>query len=416
MDKQKRQDIIIKICCLVAAVVLWMYVRSSEDPVITSVLKYVPVEVLNADTLADKGLILIDESQGFYINLSVKAAASVVNDLDKNKDFKLVVDLQGYGLTAGENKVPVQIKEAPTGVTVSNADALNMKIDVDNLVEKNVDIVATTVGKVSEGHYNSSPIVSPNTIRIFGAQRFVDQITKGVVEVDLTDASQDISKNLKVKLVNEDGKEIKGVSLGQDNVQVNVDISKGKNLSINVKTVGTAPQNIFIESITSSVNSIEVAGESGIVDNLTYIDTAEIDLSKITENTTLDVPLVIPDNVTTVNNETSVKVKVVVTKYQEKKFTVPINYVNVGEGMELEQHNSTVEIIVNGSEEAINALTVDTFKVTVDLKDVSEGSHEIELEVTGVPDNIQLKGKTPEKITVIIKKTNEETNNNDNQG
>ena len=107
MDKQKRQDVIIRICCLVAAIVLWMYVRSSEDPVITSVLKYVPVEVLNADTLADKGLVLIE--QDFYINLSVKAPVSVVNYLDKNKDFKLAVDLQGYGLTPGENKVPVQI-------------------------------------------------------------------------------------------------------------------------------------------------------------------------------------------------------------------------------------------------------------------------------------------------------------------
>ncbi len=27
MDKQKRQDIIIRICCVIAALVLWMYIR-----------------------------------------------------------------------------------------------------------------------------------------------------------------------------------------------------------------------------------------------------------------------------------------------------------------------------------------------------------------------------------------------------
>lgn len=415
MDKQKRQDIIIKICCLVAAIVLWMYVRSSEDPVITSVLKYVPVEVLNEDTLTDKGLVLI-EPQDFYINLSVKAAASVVSDLDKNKDFKLVVDLQGYGLTPGENKVPVQIKESPTGVTISNADALNIKIDVDSLVEKNVDVTATTVGKVSSGFYSGEPVVNPNTVRIVGPQRIVDQIVSGQVEVDLTDASQNITKNLKVKLINEEGKEINGVSLAQEYVQVNVAVNKGKTLNVNVSTVGTAPQNIFIESITSVPASIEVAGESSIVDGLSYINTGEIDLSKITESTTLDVPLVIPENVKVVNNQEYVQVKVVVTKYQEKKFTVPINYVNLGDMLTLEQHNPTVEIIVNGSEEAINALTVDIFKATVNLSNMAEGSHELDVELTGVPENIQLKSTTPSKVTVVIKKTNEETGNNDNQG
>lgn len=414
MDKQKRQDVIIRICCLVAAIVLWMYVRSSEDPVITSVLKYVPVEVLNADTLTDKNLVLIE--QDFYINLSVKAAASVVSDLDKNKDFKLVVDLQGYGLIPGENKVPVQIKESPTGVTISNADALNMKIDVDSLVEKTVDISATTVGKVSSGFYNGEPTVTPNVVRVEGPKRIIDQVAKGEVEVDLTDASENINKNFKVKLVNEEGKEIKGVNLAQEYVQVNVTVAKGKTLNVNVRTVGTAPQNVFIESIASVPNSIEVAGESSVVDGLSYINTGEIDLSKITDSTTLDVPLVIPENVRAVNGEEYVQVKIVVTKYQEKKFTVPINYVNLGEKLTLEQHNPTVEVIVNGSEEAINALTVDIFKATVNLNGMVEGSHELEVELTGIPENIQLKSSTPAKVTVVIKKTNEETENNDNQG
>lgn len=417
MDKQKRQDAIIKICCLVAAIVLWMYVRSSEDPVITSVLKYVPVEVLNADTLADRGLVLMD--QDFYINLSVKAAASVINDLDKNKDFKLVVDLQGYGLIPGENKVPVQIKESPTGVTISNADALNMKIDIDSLVEKNVDISAVTVGEVSEGFYSGEPVVNPNVIRIVGPQRIVDQIVKGEVEVDLTDASENITKNYKVKLVNEEGKEfkdIKGLTLTQEYVDVSVPVTKGRNLSVNIRTVGTAPQNVFIESITSVTTSIEVAGESSIVDGLTYINTGDIDLSKITESTTLDVPLVIPENVTIVNGEQYVKVKIVVTKYQEKKFTVPINYVNLPKGFEIEQQNPTVEVIVNGTEAAINDLTVDIFKATVNLSTAVEGNHEFEVELEGIPEGIQLKSNSPTKVTVTIKKTNEETSNNDNQG
>ena len=93
MDKQKKQDIIIKVCCVVAALVLWMYIRISQDPVLTSTVKYVPVQILNESTLQERNLVLMKD-QEFYINLSVKATSSVLAGLDKNKDFKLVADLQ----------------------------------------------------------------------------------------------------------------------------------------------------------------------------------------------------------------------------------------------------------------------------------------------------------------------------------
>lgn len=414
MDKQKRQDVIVRICCLVAAVVLWMYVRSSEDPVITSTLKYVPVEILNADTLSEKGLVLID-NQDFYINLSVKAAASIVSDLDKNKDFKLVVDLQGYTFQPGENKVKVMVKESPTGVTIANADALYMKIDVDNLVEKSINIVSEVSGKVKEGYYSSDPVISPNNIIISGPERIVNQVEKGVVQLNLNGASEDISKSLKIKLVNEDDREITGVTLNQEYVQVNVDINKGKMIKVNTRTTGSAQNNIFIESISTNPVEVEVAGDSNLIDGLSYINTEEIDLSRITDSTTLDVNLVIPEGVKIINDLKSVKVKVVVTKYKEKVFTLPLNYINLDENLILEESNSTIDITVVGTEKNINELTADSFKANVDLAGITEGSHELEVQITGTSDAIQLKNKNPEKVTVIVKKANEETSSNDNQ-
>ena len=414
MDKQKRQDVIVRICCLVAAVVLWMYVRSSEDPVITSTLKYVPVEILNADTLSEKGLVLMD-NQDFYINLSVKAAASIVSDLDKNKDFKLVVDLQGYTFQPGENKVKVMVKESPTGVTIANADALYMKIDVDNLVERNVNIVSEVSGDVKEGYYSSDPVISPNNVIISGPERIVNQVAKGVVQLNLNGASEDISKSVKIKLVNEDDREIKGVTLNQEYAQVNIEINKGKMVKVNTRTTGSAQNNIFIESITTNPVEVEVAGDSNLVDGLSYINTEEIDLSKITDSTTLDVNLVIPEGVKIINDLKSVKVKVVVTKYKEKVFKIPLNYINLDENLILEESSSTIDITVVGTEKNINELTENSFKANVDLAGITEGSHELDIQITGTSDAIQLKNKNPEKVTVIVKKANEETSSNDNQ-
>ncbi len=376
MDKQKRQDIIIRICCVIAALVLWMYIRSSEAPVTTSVIKYVPVKILNEDTLADRDLVLIP-NQDFYINLTVKAPASTIKDLDK-KEFTLVADLQGYALTPGENKVQVKVKEAIPGVSVVNSDGLLMKVDVDTL-----------------------------------ADRYLDQVVGAVAQVDITNASTDIDKNCKVTLVDSDEREVTGLSIYPEYVQVKIQVKKGKYLGINIQTAGTAVPGVTIVSTEAAPKSIEVAGVSEIIDNIKSINTEPINISNITESTTVDANLIMPEGVHSVNNEKTVKVKITVKKISEKTLSIPINYTNLGEKLTLENSTPTLKLVITGEESELSKISEDKLKATVDLKSLTEGSHEVKIQLAGVPNTVQVKSQTPENITITIKAKTEETGNND---
>ncbi|WP_346915937.1 CdaR family protein [Clostridium sp.] len=412
MDKQKRQDIIIRICCVVAALVLWMYIRSSEDPVTTSVIKYVPVKILNEDTLADRDLVLIP-NQDFYINLTVKAPASTIKDL-RNKDFTLVADLQGYALTPGENKVQVKVKESSPGVSVVNSDGLLMDVDVDTLADRHVNVTSEIVGKVAEGYYNDDSVISPNSVKISGPQRYLDQVVGAVAQVDITNASEDIDKSCKVTLVNSDEKEVSGLSVYPESVQVKVKIKKGKYLGVKVQTTGTAAPGVTIVSMEAAPKSIEVAGASELIDQIKDINTAPIDISKITESTTIDANLIIPEGVHSVNNEQAVKVKFTVKKYSEKTLSIPISYPNLGENLTLENSTPTLKLTITGEESELNKVSEDTVKATVDLKGLTEGSHEAKVQVSGIPNTVQVKSQTPENvtITITIKPTTEEKSSN----
>ncbi|WP_346937896.1 CdaR family protein [uncultured Clostridium sp.] len=410
MDKQKRQDIIIRICCVVAALVLWMYIRSSEDPVTTSVIKYVPVKILNEDTLADRDLVLIP-NQDFYINLTVKAPASTIKDL-RNKDFTLVADLQGYALTPGENKVQVKVKESSPGVSVVNSDGLLMDVDVDTLADKHVNVTSETVGEVAEGYYNDDPIISPNSVKISGPQRYLDQVVGAVAQVDITNASEDIDKSCKVTLVDSNEKEVTGLSIYPEYVQVKVHVKKGKYLGVKVQTTGTAAPGVTIVSMEAAPKSIEVAGASEVIDKITSINTAPIDISKITESTTIDSNLVIPEGIHSVNNEQTVKVKITVKKYSEKTLSIPINYTDLGEKLTLENSTPTLKLIITGEESELSKVSGDNFKATVDLKSLTEGSHEVKVQLSGVPNTVQVKSQTPESVTLTIKAKTEEKDNN----
>ncbi len=411
MDKQKRQDIIIRICCVIAALVLWMYIRSSEDPITTSVIKYVPVKILNEDTLADRDLVLIP-NQDFYINLTVKAPASTIKDLDK-KEFTLVADLQGYALTPGENKVQVKVKEAIPGVSVVNSDGLLMKVDVDTLADKYVNVTSGIVGEVADGYYNDDSVISPNSIKISGPQRYLDQVVGAVAQVDITNVSTDIDKSCKVTLVDSEEREVTGLSVYPEYVQVKIQVKKGKYLGINVQTTGTAAPGVTIVSMEAAPKSIEVAGVSEIIDEIKSINTAPINISNITESTTVDASLIMPEGIHSVNNEKTVKVKITVKKFTEKTLSIPINYMNLGEKLTLENSTPTLKLVITGEESELNKVSEDKLKAIVDLKSITEGSHEVKIQLTGVPNTVQIKNQTPEKINITIKAKTEETGNND---
>ena len=415
MEKQKRQDIIIKSCCLIAALVLWMYVRVNEDPVITSTVKYVPVKILNEDTLTERNLVLMSE-QDFYINLTVKATASVIADLDKNKDFKLVADLQGYALTPGENKVQVTVKESPTGVSVVNAEGLLMKLDVDNLIEKNVDVKASVTGAVEQGYYNDENIISPNLVKVSGPERYVNKVSSITAEVDITGANVDITKNYKITCVDEDGKEVLGVTTYPEYVEITSKINKGKHLPINVVTSGSPTDSVSILSVEPSLKDIEIAGESEIINKITSIDTSPINLASIKENTSLDVNLIIPNGVYTVSGQKTVTVKITVKKYSEKTFKVPVEYTNLKAEYTASEGIKEVELTLKGEEAAINAINAATLKANVNLKDLVEGSHSLNVDVVGIPEGIEVKNQTPKTVDIELKtkSTQEESKADDN--
>lgn len=411
MDKQKRQDVIIKICCVISALVLWTYIRVSENPVITSTVKYVPVQILNEDTLEQRSLVIIP-NQDFYINLSVKATATTLADLDKNKDFKLVADLNGYALTPGENKIKVTLKEAPVGVSVVNVDGLLMKIDVDNYISKEMSIEANIIGKAKEGYYNDENILTPSTATISGPERYVSQVARVIADIDVSKEESDISKNYQLKCVDNDENEIKGVTINPEYTQITSKVTKGKQLTINPVTKGNLGSSLILQSIEVTPKTIEISGAQAEIDKYTTIDTEQIDLSKITGDTTLDVKLKVPEKLSLVEKDTTVKVKISTKKIVEKTFKVPLEYINLKDGYTLAKTVNEIEVTISGDSKIIEAIDTGVFKATANLSQIGEGKHTVAVELTGAPNNIEVKNKKPSSVDVEINITNEENGTN----
>lgn len=414
MDKAKRQDVLIRVCCVIASFVLWLYIRNIQNPLTNHVIRYVPVEITNIEVLEENKLVLLP-NQEFNISLTVKGAATSVYQINKTKDFKIVADLSKYALKAGENTIPVEIKEAPNNISIVNSENLWIKIQIDNLEEKELPITPNILGDLPAGIHAGEATVEPKTINVYGAKQFVDKVTGVVANVDAASIESDVNKSAELYAVDANGNVVKEVTLSETNANVKIPISKGKIVPVEAKVTG-AVNNGSLQSVEVEPKNVEISGDGNQLADIGVIYTSPIDLSQISESTTLQVKLQIPDNLKLSTDTVNVKINVVVNKTLQKNVSVPINYTNPPEKSTITLGQDTVQIVLSGSEADINSLDASKISANIDLTGLAEGEHTLPINIVGIPDNLRKVSQSLESVKVTIKKNSEEDKENVDKG
>ena len=96
MDKERKEQLIIKICCVIAAFALWLFITGTENPLTSYKLQNVPVKLLNTDVLTRANLVLVP-GQDLTTSLNIKGANTSILLAKKAEDFTVVADLSAYG-------------------------------------------------------------------------------------------------------------------------------------------------------------------------------------------------------------------------------------------------------------------------------------------------------------------------------
>lgn len=418
MDKDGKQQFIIKICCVIAAFALWLFISSTENPVTTYKIKNIPVELLNTDILTNSNLILVP-GQDLTISLTIKGANTNILLAKKEEDFKVVADLSAYALKSGEQKIPIEIRRSPDNVNVINSDNLFIKISLDELIEAKLPVNVNVTGKPKEGFFASAPMLSQNYANVVGGSKFVNIVKEILIEEDIQDQEADVVKTYKLKPVDAAGKEIKEVIVNPSHIDVKIPIRKTKSVGVTVKTIGNLNPNYTLGSIRVLPERFDVTGSAAALNQLESLNTEAIDLSKINSSTTLEARIMIPNGLSLVNGGSGngiVKVEINLEKVAQRNLSVDIKYINLDEKYEAKLNKEKVSLVVSGAEADINSLDLEKLTATVDLVNLVEGEHTIPVKVS-MPEGVNLISESPSNILVTItKKQTEGTTSNDNKG
>ncbi|MCI6189670.1 MAG: CdaR family protein, partial [Clostridium sp.] len=292
MDKRNEKVITIIVCVLLSFS-LWVYISNVENVNRTVELKNISVTIENESALSESKLVLLPE-QVFEVNLRIEGPSKKVYSISK-QDFNLEVDLSAYALKSGVNNIPVKIVDYPEGINIKNTGNLTIKVVLENIDEKEINITSKINTTFQDGISEVSSEISPQKVTISGASSFIDKVSQVIIDGSESNISRNFSRTFNLKAVDANGDEVDGVEISTKKVTYSMKVKKQKEAPIKVDYQGSLPNGISKEFEELSINNIIISGEVDDVDKIESIKTEPIYLSNITENKKITLDLVIPE-------------------------------------------------------------------------------------------------------------------------
>jgi len=402
MGKEKKNDLTVKILALIIAIILWSYVMSEVDPITKDSIN-VDVNFLNEASLERQGLVVL-EPENASVRVEISGRRSDVIKIS-DKDIIAQVDLSGY--SEGKLKVPVYV-QAPSSVTVEDYSPKEILITFDKIVTREIPITVETTGELPDGNVIGNPEVRPQYVVVEGPKTWINSVSKVVALLDISKFNDDINVPVPIRIVDDDNNDVRGVSSNLNVVDVLIPVYKVKTVPIELKTDNELPENYQIVDVIIKPSTVTIVGKKDVLQNITQINTVPVDILTLMNNKDVPVDLDLPDGVTLKNTEEPVKVTLNIEEILTKTFEYNLKDVdikNIDPGLEISEDdmNKTFTITVQGISSVIESLKPEDIEITLDLNELGEGTHNIQITVNEKEFNvIQMQ---PETFNITLVRT-----------
>lgn len=399
MSKEK-SELTLKIFALLIATILWSYVMSEVDPR-TSETFNVDVRFLNKSSLERQGLVVL-EPENATVKVRVTGRRSEIIKI-KESDILAQVDLSGY--SEGKVKVPVYV-QAPTSVAIDDYSPREILITFDRIITREIPVTVETQGEVPEGVVLGTPEVRPQYVAIEGPRTWLNSVWKVIATVDVSTANaNDISVTRSIRIVDEDGNEVRGISPNVNVVDISIPVYNVKTVPVELRTENQLPENYEIVDIIINPSTISIIGKKDLLQNINQINTQPIDILELMNNENVIVDLDIPEGVRLADGQGQVTVTLNVDDIIVKTLNFTLedaNIVNLSPGLSIaeESINRTFSITIQGRRSVIEALEAEDIEIELNLQGLEEGSHNVPLTVK--EEGFTLIAVSPESIQIDL--------------
>lgn len=398
---KNRQEIMVFLVSLFVAFVLWLYFMGDKNPVQSRVIENIPVTLTNTENISDSDLALLP-NQNLTVSLTITGRTLDIYNA-KPEDFKLEADMSGY-LKKGENKIPVEVKSYPSRISIDSKNGYNyVRVRLDSYLEKSVPVTVDISGAAREGYGYIQPTVKPMEALVSGPATYVGAVTSVTGQIDISKVTTDITGSIPVKALDAQGRVVSYASVEPRYVDVTVPVKPSKEVPVNVDTTGIMPKGKILKSIKPKFEKITIIGDKNIIDKISEVSTAKVNISDLNSTISNEIALKLPDGVSTSDGSRSIIVDFVVENKIENTLSIPISFVNQNDNFNYAYSAASLSVTISGGESAVDSIDVKDITAKIDLKDLPEGNHSITPRVAA-PDGVDIGSIDPQKINITITK------------
>ncbi|MFA9556532.1 YbbR-like domain-containing protein [Evansella sp. AB-rgal1] len=406
MDKWFHNTWFIKGISLLIAIMLYLVVNmesGTNQPgglPITHGTKYLGEVELNVLYDEENYVITDVSSETVEVNLRGPQAILTSLSLERPVRYELFVDVRD--MEPGEYYVEVQHRNFPSDISV-NIQPRNVRVIIQErqTISVPVQIELVNEGDIEAGYTIGTPTSSPSNVDITAARGIIDQIAYVRASVDVAGRNATFQETARIVVLDRNGNEL---NLNTDPPAVDVTVpitSPNKEVPLRIGRGGELPSGIAIDSITPEPATVTIYGPVPVINEISFIDLEEINLDSITEDTTLEVEVPIPNGVERVEPEV-VTITIDVTQEETRVFSdFVIDVTGVPEDYTysfLSPEEGTLNLNVMGSPTVLGRLERSDLQLYVNLEGLSAGEHEVPLQFSG-PQNVWM---NTERATVQV--------------
>ncbi|MFK3961709.1 CdaR family protein [Guptibacillus hwajinpoensis] len=390
MDKLLTSNWFVKIISFLLALMLYTIVAmpdgSTTDPngLLTQQTETERLPDMELEVLYDEDSVVVSDLPE-TVDVIVEGRTDGLM-LSKLTNKEVYVDLRN--LTPGQHLVTVKHRDFPENVDVA-IDPVRVSVTIEEKKSSTFQagINLLKEDELPEGYATEEPIVSPKTVTVTGANSKLEQIAFVRGYVNVSGAKEEVNERITLNVYDANMEEIQGVSIDPAVVDVKVPITAPyKKVPIKLDQKGKLPDGVSISSIDLEPSEVSVFGPEEELSKLEFLDGIPLDLSKITEDTTVELDVPVPDGMKKVDPET-VKAKIKVGNEDEKAFEdVPIKVTGVSDGLTAnisEPETGSTDMKIYGVSSVLENIQNDDFQAYIDASGLSEGEHELELQWNG---------------------------------
>ena len=403
----KTNNLVLKISSLAIAFFVWIIVINISNPIVTR-SQMVPLEVVNADVIADAG------KTYSLTSANTVTVSYEVRTRDEGKisasDFKVSVDLGDMYDITGAIPISVEVvnnKDLIMGAVITKPSIV--RVSIEDLQRKEFTLTTKIKGTPSDGYSVGEIRLERTGVAVTGPVSVIGQISQVGVEIDVTGLDSNDSGNAKLQYFDANGNTFiisdSRVSKSFDDVDYDIVMLNGRTLALNFDVGGEAAEGYRFTGAESGTKSIQVRGMPEVLDGLgsITIPATALSVEGATSDiiTTVDIKDFLPENVEAVG-ETKITVTLKVEALDRKTLTLTISDLEVEgarPGVTTNIVPERIMVVVSGLTANLESITGADLQATLDIGNMVSGGNTGSL-TFNLPEGLHVDSYTPFEVLI----------------